>query len=99
MDVFMLLEERGRDLRRYWALDRRTHDLGLVLAPGHENDSSRIKDRPHPHCDRMPRRILLSAKVARGVASRQGIEGHHPCPRAPGAARFVEADVPRAPNS
>ena len=95
----MTLEERGRDLVVYLALDGAAHDRGLVLAGGEDEDLARLEDRGHPHGERFARHVLLTEEVGGRVLPGHQVERHHPGPALGAGAGLVEADVAGAPDA
>ena len=90
--VVVLLEEGRGDLGGDLALDGGPDDLGLVLAPGHEDDPAGGEDRPTPivsaNCG-----VCSSPRSRRRRPSGSADPGRRAGSGPPGAARLVEPDV------
>ena len=94
LDILVRLEVRGGNLIRDLALDDPLHDVGLLLAPGHQDDAVGAHDRIDAHRDRHLGRVLQPEESAR--LDFAGVVGqlHQPRARTGVGPRLVEADLP-----
>ena len=97
--VRMALEERGRDLVVHLALDRPTHDGGLVLAGREDEDLAGLEDRGDAHRERLARDVLLAEEIGRRVLPGHQVERDEAGAALGARAGLVEADVPRPPDA
>jgi hypothetical protein len=95
----VFLQEGRGDVVVDLALGGGAHDVGLVLAPGHQDDAAGVHDRADAHRQRVAGRAGVAAEVAGGIAARERVERDQPRERVAGAARLVEADVAGATDA
>jgi hypothetical protein len=95
----VFLQEGRGDVVVDLALGGGAHDVGLVLAPGHQDDAAGVHDRADAHRQRVAWRAGVAAEVAGGVAARERVERDQARERVRRAARLVEADVAGAADA
>src|SRR5690606_36023881 len=92
LGVGMLLQEAGGYRSGDRPLDGLCHDAGLSFAEGKQDDLVSVENGANPHGDGTAGDVLLTEKVAGGVATGHPIEGDEPGHAVATGAGFVEAD-------
>ena len=92
-----LQEGRGHVLGHF-ALDRAGHDLRLVLSGRDQRDLAGLENRGDPHRDRLPRHVVLTEELGRGIHAGHRVERRQACAFVGRRARLVEADMPALPD-
>ena len=87
------MQVRGGNLSRDLALDDPLHDVGLLLAPGHQDDAVGAHDRVDAHRDRHLGGVLQPEEGSRLDLAGVVGELHQPRARTRVGTRFVEADL------